>query len=77
MAVEAAVLIRPTVVNAAAHAVAAGMADAVVARVELKEVAAGVVASNVLLHRSEEQAEGESTYVVRLDGHKPRLPRCH
>ncbi len=63
----------PTVGSAAADAVAAGVVDVAAAAARPRVVAVGVVASNVLRHRIEERAEGETTHVVRLEGHKRRM----
>ncbi len=64
---------RLTVGSAAADAVAAGVVDVATAAARPRVVAVGVVASNVLRHRIEERAEGETTHVVRLEGHKRRM----
>ncbi len=59
--------------SAAADAVAGEVVDVATAAARPKAVAVGVVASNVSRHRIEERAEGETTHVVRLEGHKRRM----
>lgn len=74
-AAGAAVRTRPTVGSAAANAVAVAAADVATEAAGPTEVVVGVVASNVSRHRTEEQEEGETTHVVRLEGHKLRMVR--
>ena len=71
-AAGAAVQTGPMVGSVAANAVTTGVAD-VAAAAGPMAVAVGVVASNVARHRTEEQAEGETTHVVRLEGYKLRM----
>ena len=74
-AVGVAVRIVLMVGSAAANAVAQGAADVATAAARPMAVAVGIVASNAACHRTDEQAEGETTHVVRVEGYKLRMVR--